>query len=70
MDPLLVVLWLAIGACQVYVRSIDTPSCIGVDRRRRVPRRGESGRIGWALLWLLGVPIPVLLVLYMFRGCT
>jgi hypothetical protein len=30
----------------------------------------ESGRVGWILLWLLGVPIPVLLGLYMLRGCT
>jgi hypothetical protein len=33
------------------------------------PKR-EAGRAGWILLWLLGVPIPVLLVLYMLRGCT
>jgi hypothetical protein len=30
----------------------------------------ESGRVGWVLLWLLGIPIPVLLVLYVLRGCT
>lgn len=30
----------------------------------------EQGKIGWILLWLLGVPIPVLLVLYLLRGCT
>lgn len=30
----------------------------------------ESGRVGWAILWLLGVPIPVLLVLFLARGCT
>lgn len=33
-------------------------------------RRNESGRIGWILLWGLGVPIPLLLVLYVMRGCT
>lgn len=35
-------------------------------------RRGkmESGKIGWILLWLIGVPIPVLLVLFLLRGCT
>jgi hypothetical protein len=33
-------------------------------------RRLEGGRAGWILLWLLGVPIPVLLVLYVLRGCT
>jgi hypothetical protein len=32
--------------------------------------RRESGRVGWIVLWLLGVPIPILLVLYVLRGCT
>jgi hypothetical protein len=32
--------------------------------------RDQSGKIGWILLWLIGVPIPVLLVLYILRGCT
>ena len=30
----------------------------------------EEGKIGWALLWLLGIPIPILLLLYFLRGCT
>lgn len=30
----------------------------------------QAGKIGWILLWLLGVPIPVLLVLFLLRGCT
>jgi hypothetical protein len=30
----------------------------------------ESGRVGWIFLWLLGVPIPLLLLLYVLRGCT
>jgi hypothetical protein len=30
----------------------------------------ESGRAGWIFLWLIGVPIPLLLVLYLLRGCT
>jgi hypothetical protein len=28
------------------------------------------GKIGWILLWLIGVPVPVLLVLFLLRGCT
>jgi hypothetical protein len=31
---------------------------------------GESGKLGWIFLWLLGVPIPVLIILYLLRGCT
>jgi hypothetical protein len=30
----------------------------------------EAGKVGWVLLWLLGVPIPVLLILFLLRGCT
>jgi hypothetical protein len=30
----------------------------------------QEGKAGWVLLWLLGIPIPVLLVLFLLRGCT
>ena len=30
----------------------------------------QKGGIGYVLLWLLGVPIPVLLLLFLVRGCT
>jgi hypothetical protein len=30
----------------------------------------QRGKVGWLLLWLLGVPIPVLLFLFLIRGCT
>ena len=33
-------------------------------------RKLEDGKVGWVLLWLLGVPIPVLLILFLLRGCT
>lgn len=32
--------------------------------------RTQDGKVGWILLWLLGVPIPILLVLFLLRGCT
>ena len=32
--------------------------------------RAQSGKVGWILLWALGVPIPVLFVLFLLRGCT
>jgi hypothetical protein len=33
-------------------------------------KRLESGKAGWALLWLLGIPLPVLLVVYLFtKAC-
>jgi len=33
-------------------------------------RNKEEGKIGWILLWLVGIPIPILVVLYLLRGCT
>ncbi len=33
-------------------------------------KRAQAGKVGWILLWLLGVPIPILLILYFVRGCT
>ena len=33
-------------------------------------QRMQSGKIGYILLWLLGVPIPILLIIYLLRGCT
>jgi hypothetical protein len=30
----------------------------------------QGGKAGWILLWLLGIPIPILLVLFLLRGCT
>jgi len=38
--------------------------------RRRLDRHGQQGGVGWVVLWLLGVPIPVLIVLFLLRGCT
>jgi hypothetical protein len=30
----------------------------------------EEGKIGWIALWLMGVPVSVLFVLFLLRGCT
>ena len=32
--------------------------------------RNQQGAVGWILLWALGIPIPILLILFMVRGCT
>lgn len=34
------------------------------------PRPWNSGKVGWILLWLLGIPIPILLIFFLLRGCT
>ncbi len=31
--------------------------------------RSEQGRVGWAFLWLIGVPLPILFFLFVLRGC-
>lgn len=38
--------------------------------RNALRTRRQEGKVGWILLWLLGVPIPILLVLFLLRGCT
>ena len=35
----------------------------------RVQRSMQGGRIGYILLWLIGVPIPVLFMIFLLRGC-
>ncbi|HWK76026.1 MAG TPA: hypothetical protein VNQ81_17245 [Povalibacter sp.] len=39
-------------------------------RANKQMRQRQEGKLGWILLWLLGVPIPILLVLFLVRGCT
>ncbi len=33
-------------------------------------RHRQEGKLGYILLWALGVPIPVLFVIFLLRGCT
>ena len=40
------------------------------DRTPRSNRRREEGAVGWGVLWLLGVPIPILIIAFLLRGCT
>jgi hypothetical protein len=30
----------------------------------------ETAAMGYILLWLIGIPIPILLVIFLLRGCT
>ena len=30
----------------------------------------ETGKVGWILLWLIGIPVPILLLLFLLLGCT
>ena len=29
----------------------------------------QDGKLGYGLAWLLGVPIPILLIVFALRGC-
>lgn len=41
---------------EIFIMSVQNPN--------------RTGKAGWIVLWLLGVPIPVLLILFLIRGCT
>jgi hypothetical protein len=32
--------------------------------------KDEKGALGWVLLWLIGIPVPILIILFLVRGCT
>jgi hypothetical protein len=32
--------------------------------------KDEKGALGWGLLWLIGIPVPILIILFLVRGCT
>jgi hypothetical protein len=34
-----------------------------------VPEK-QKGAIGYILMWILGIPIPVLILIFLVRGCT
>ena len=34
------------------------------------PNQEEKGAIGYILLWAMGVPVSVLFVIFLLRGCT
>ena len=31
--------------------------------------QNQEGKMGYILLWLLGVPIPILIGIFLLRGC-
>ena len=32
--------------------------------------KDQRGKIGYIILWLLGAPVSVLLLIFLLRGCT
>lgn len=38
-------------------------------RDLNAPHR-QRGKIGYILAWLLGIPIPILILVFLLRGCN
>jgi hypothetical protein len=34
------------------------------------PSKSLSGRIPLLLMWLVGIPVPILIIIFLFRGCA
>jgi hypothetical protein len=48
----------------------EVPMKLIWSRSNVVGPRQQRGALGYVLAWLLGVPIPILLLVYLLRGCT
>jgi len=48
-----------------FSRTAEEEAQITASQPVTTSKPAESGKVGWALLWLLGVPLPVLLVAYL-----
>jgi len=42
----------------------------GLSEMHLTNRIKQAGATGYILLWLLGIPIPILLLIFLLRGCT
>jgi hypothetical protein len=62
----------------MHTRTSQTSSELTVDNGKGTEGRdmkvnekeNQKGATGYILLWLLGIPIPVLLLIFLLRGCT
>jgi hypothetical protein len=48
-----------------FSRTAQEEALIAASQPVALAKPAESGKVGRALLWLLGVPLPVLLVAYL-----
>jgi hypothetical protein len=59
---------------QKITRTFSLARVLFFRARRRKMHLGdkikEAGAAGYILLWLLGIPIPILLIIFLLRGCT
>jgi hypothetical protein len=54
-------------AAAFLIRSLSLE--VGMEKLQQW-RRKQEGKLGYILLWALGVPIPVLFVIFLLRGCN
>ena len=40
------------------------------DRKSGSNAESQKGGIGYVLMWFLGVPIPILIIIALLRGCA
>ena len=61
------------------MRAISSRVCFKFPSNRIVPTdsvmmkqnyKSISGKVPLVLLWLLGVPIPILIIIFLIRGCS
>jgi len=31
--------------------------------------RSQEGKIGYVIAWLIGIPLPILIIVFLLRGC-
>lgn len=43
---------------------------VKLNMKNRLNHFRERGKIGYILAWALGIPIPILLLVYFLRGCN
>ena len=46
-------------------RTTEEEARLAANRPLDSSKPEQSGKVGWALLWLLGIPLPVLLIAYL-----
>jgi hypothetical protein len=53
-----------------YCRGTLTAKPAFMNALIKLPERNlQSGKLGYALAWLLGVPLPILLIIYLISRC-
>jgi hypothetical protein len=58
---------------RIFSRAAFHPQTIFLERETTMRLRDkikQAGATGWILLWLIGIPLPILLILFLLRGCT